>query len=127
MSLLSMLKHSHKRRMRTAIRCYPHSRPSTLAAALVGAFLSMATTAPAQQSTTIGNLPFALICSKEDVTVIGYLSRVNADGSAVYMTTTNIVVAVSAEGMVNNRAEGTCAGKSLDELRDSGQTRAFPE
>ena len=91
------------------------------------AILSMATTATAQQSTTIGDLPLALICAKEDVTVIGYLARVNADGSALYMTTTNIVVAVSPEGVVDNRAEGTCAGKSLDELRASGQTRAFPE
>ena len=125
MSLSSMLKHSQKSYVRTAIRCYPHPRPSVLAATLMFAILSMATTATAQQSTTIGDLPLALICAKEDVTVIGYLARVNADGSAVYMTTTNIVVAVSPEGVVDNRAEGTCAGKSMDELRESGQTRAF--
>lgn len=113
--------------MQTANMCHPNPRHPTLVATLVFAVFSLATTVTAQHHTTIGDLPLALICAKGDVTVIGYLASINADGSAVYLTPANIVVAVSPEGVVDNRADGTCAGKSLDELRDNGQTRAFPE
>ena len=94
---------------------------------LAVAILSVGTTAGAQDDTAIGDLPQALICTKDSVTVVGYLARVNSDGSAVYMTLSNIIVEVSAAGVVGNRSDGTCAGKSLDELRDSGQAIEFPE
>ena len=86
---------------------------------------SIATEANAQQKNLIEGLPHALICTKDSVTVVGYLARVNEDGSAVYMTSSRIAVEVSSDGVVDNRADGTCAGKSLNELRDSGQTRNF--
>ena len=95
------------------------------AATLSVSVLSVATVASAQENNPIGGLPQALICTKDSVTVVGYLARINADGSAVYMTPSNIVVEVSPDGIVDNRADGTCAGKSLDELRNSGQSRDF--
>ena len=95
------------------------------AATLAVTVLSVATAASAQENNPIKGLPQALICTKDSVTVVGYLARINADGSAVYMTPSNIVVEVSSDGIVDNRADGTCAGKSLDELRDSGQARDF--
>lgn len=100
---------------------------ATFAATMAVAILNVATTASAQDNTTIGDLPHALICAKEGITVVGYLARVNANGSSVYVTPTNIIVTVSADGIVDNRSDGTCAGKSLDELRGSGQARVFPE
>ena len=98
-----------------------------VAAVLAASVISAATTASAQDSATIGSLPHALICAKEGVTVVGYLARVNADGSAIYMSPSDILVAVSAEGVVDNRSDGSCSGKTLAELRDSGQSRDFAE
>jgi hypothetical protein len=112
---------------RTSIEKIAITVRATFAATMAVAILSVATTASAQNNTTVGDLPHALICTKEGITVVGYLARVNANGSSVYMTPTNIIVAVSADGLVDNRSDGTCAGKSLDELRGSGQTRDFPE
>lgn len=109
--------------------CAQTAKPfrTPFATTLAVAILSVATTASAQDNTAIGDLPHALICAKDSVTVVGYLARVNSDGSAVYMTPSNIIVEVSAAGVVDSRSDGTCAGKSLDELRDSGQAREFPE
>ena len=95
------------------------------AATLTVIVLSVSTAVSAQENNPIAGLPQALICTKDSVTVVGYLARINADGSAVYMTPSNIVVEVSSDGTVDRRADGTCAGKSLDELRNSGQARDF--
>jgi hypothetical protein len=89
------------------------------------AVLGAATLADAQSNLSAENIPHALFCEKEGVVVIGYLARVNSDGSAVYMSPSNIVVEVSPEGVVDNRADGSCAGKSLAELRENGQVRDF--
>lgn len=97
------------------------------AATLAVTVLSVAIAASAQENNPIGGLPQALICTKDSVTVVGYLARINADGSAVYMTPSNIVVEVSPDGVVANRSDGSCAGKSLDELRNSDQAREFRE
>ena len=97
------------------------------AAVLAASVIGTATTASAQDSATIGSLPHALFCGKEGVTVVGYLARVNADGSAIYMSPSDILVEVSAKGVVDNRSGGTCSGKTLAELRDNGQARDFAE
>ena len=110
---------SSARKLRAHLAC--------VAAVLAVSAISTPTTATAQNDTTIGNLPHARICAKDGVTVVGYLTRINADGSAVYMSPSGILVEVSAEGVVDNRAGGTCSGKSLAELRDSGQAREFAD
>lgn len=122
-----MLKSPFEENAKTV--CAQTAKPfrAPFAAILAVAILSIATAANAQENNAIGNLPHALICAKDNVIVVGYLARVNTDGSAVYMTPSNIVVEVSADGVVANRSDGSCAGKSLDELRDGGQTREFRE
>ena len=127
MFLISMLKPKQMSHKGLSKGYAPRLRHPTLVATMTFAILGAATTAFAQNNSAIGNLPLALICAKEGVTAIAYLSRVNADGSAIYMTPTDIFVGVSPEGVVDNRADGTCSGKTLAQLRESGQTRAFPE
>jgi hypothetical protein len=91
------------------------------------AVIGFSTTAIAQQKDPIENLPHALICAKGEVTVIGYLTRIDADGSAVYMTLNSVFVTVSPDGTVGDRSAGTCSGKTLAELRAAGQTREFAQ
>lgn len=92
---------------------------------LVLALLSGSAMATAQENNLTGDLPHALFCGKAGFTVVGYLTRVNADGSAVYMTPTGIVMEVSADGIAGGRSEGNCSGKSMSELRANSQTRDF--
>ena len=87
--------------------------------------MGISTTAIAQEHSSIGDLPQALICAKGDVTVVGYLAKVNADGSAIYVTPNDIYVEVSPDGKVGSRSSGTCSNKTIDELRANGQTRNF--
>lgn len=92
---------------------------------IILAFLGTSSAAIAEEPADIGQLPHALICSNGGVTVVGYLTRVNGDGVSVYMTLSGITVTVSPEGKVAERSSSSCSGKSLDELRDLGQTREF--
>lgn len=126
MSLFFTYKPKQMSHRRMAKGCEPSLRHPTFLATMTFAILGASTAAIAQNSSTIGHLPLALICAKEGVTAIAYLSRVNADGSAIYMTPTDIFVAVSSAGVVDNRADGSCSGKTLAELRESGQARMFP-
>jgi hypothetical protein len=100
-------------------------RRATMGLISTFAVLCAATLADAQSNLSAANIPHALFCEKEGIIVIGYLARINSDGSAVYMSPSNIVVEVSPEGVVDNRADGSCAGKSLAELRENGQVRDF--
>ena len=101
------------------------SKYGQLAAVLTTSIFGLASMANAQESNSIKDFPHALICVKGGVTVIGYLAKVDADGSALYMTPNDIFVAVSSEGRVDNRSDGACSDKTLAELRANGQTREF--
>ena len=72
--------------------------------------------------------PSAVICNVGNGTqVIGYLSRVRKDGTAIYRAG-DIVAVIDADGIVEHshlRQEGDCAGKSVEELRAAGQTVEF--
>ena len=73
-------------------------------------------------------LPAALLCSVSDQTVIVYLSRFNADGSAQYSSLSGGAVVVNSEGVVEPAATmnpGSCAGRTVQELREAGETREF--
>lgn len=99
--------------------------PIVSTAVLVMTLVGVTTSAIAQDHNPIGDLPQALICTSDDITAIGYLTRVNADGSAIYMAPNDIFVTVASDGRVGNRGSGTCSGKTIDELRAIGLTRDF--
>lgn len=98
---------------------------------LCGAML--ATIPLVAQAVEVNDLPFALICeSQNGVTFIGYLSRVNTDGTAVYGTVLGQGFAQVDESGVVQVSElsiggGICDGSTIDELRAAGLTRDFPE
>ncbi len=71
------------------------------------------------------DLPFAIACTDAGVRSYAYLARVEADGTAVYMTPTSIALTVAHDGPVEASGDshilGDCAGHTLAELRDAGQ------
>ena len=74
----------------------------------------------------LAGLPIALVCQGPGGnTIVGYLAGYKPDGSALYRSLGNLAVTVDANGLVEtsvDRAEGDCAGKTIDELRASGRT-----
>jgi hypothetical protein len=95
-----------------------------------GVLLTFATGAVAQ--TVPPNLPAAIICyaQADQSWRVGYLSRINKNGDASYMTPNGRLSAmVNAKGVVaapTNRPAGVdCYGKTLDELRSNSRVLEF--
>ncbi|MEH6836546.1 MULTISPECIES: hypothetical protein [Falsihalocynthiibacter] len=101
------------------------SKLGSLFAVLAVSSLGLTSVANGQEGPKIGDLPQALICDKAGITVVGYLAKVDAEGTAFYMTPNDIFVTVSSSGRVDNRSDGSCSDKTLAELRANGQTREF--
>ncbi len=86
----------------------------------------------ASAQTVPSNMPAAILCyAKADQSWrVGYLSRVNKNGEAMYAGASGALSAtVDAKGIVvapSNRPAGLdCFGKSLEELRASGRLMDF--
>jgi hypothetical protein len=109
------------------------SHMSKLALAVTAAIsmlVSLATRAVAQALPP--NVPAAVICyaQADQSWRVGYLSRINKNGDAVYVTPDGRLSAtLNAKGVVaapTNRPAGLdCYGKTLDELRPGGRIMEF--
>ncbi len=94
------------------------------AALLIGAIGSSRTEA-ADQNIMV---PQMIICGLNGVKHFAYLDRIDADGTAIYMTPSGKFATVSEGGVVTRGGQavlGSCAGKTLEDLRTAGQTRSF--
>ena len=97
--------------------------------AVPGAMLALATATAAQ--TFPPNLPMAITCYdlKAQSWRIAYLSRVTANGDALYEGPGRLTVTVNAKGVVvtptNRPAILDCFGKTVDELRAMGRVMDF--
>jgi hypothetical protein len=96
----------------------------------LGVLLALATGAVAQAVPP--NLPAAIMCyaPADQSWRVGYLSRVNKNGEAIYTTSDGRLSAtIDAKGVVaapTNRPAGVdCYGKTLDELRSNGRVLEF--
>ena len=97
---------------------------ATCAALLIGAIGSSRAEA-AEQNITV---PQVIICELKGVRHFAYLDRIDADGAATYLSHSGRFVTVSEGGVVTPGGQavpGSCAGKTLEELRAAGQTRSF--
>ena len=96
----------------------------TCAALLIGAIGS----SRAEAADQIITIPQMLICGLNGVRHFGYLDRIDADGTAIYMTPSGKFATVTEGGVVIRGVQavpGSCSGKTLEELRAAGQTRSF--
>ncbi len=96
----------------------------TCAALLIGAIGSSRTEA-ADQNITV---PQVIICGMNGVRNFAYLDRIDADGTAIYMTPSGKFATVTEGGVVTRGGQavlGSCSGKTLEDLRAAGQTISF--
>jgi hypothetical protein len=96
----------------------------------LGVLLALATGAVAQAVPP--NLPAAIMCyaPADQSWRVGYLSRVNKNGEAIYTTPDGRLSAtINAKSVVaaptNRPASVDCYGKTLDELRSNGRVLEF--
>src|SRR4029079_6392933 len=70
------------------------------------------------------DFPFLVHCELSGVDRASYLSRIDADGVAVYLTPDNQAGTITIKGKaepVGGDWAGTCSGKTLEQLRSTGQ------
>ena len=75
-------------------------------------------------------LPAAIVCSIAGKQNFAFLTVIETDGTARYMTLTGTFAEVTPDKVVKRtqaQATGDCAGKTISELRNSGQTREFAQ
>ncbi|MBL0374751.1 hypothetical protein JJB09_22305 [Rhizobium sp. KVB221] len=73
----------------------------------------------------IDDFPLAIQCEYKDIVHVYYLSRLRPDGTATYITPDRLGGTISIDGVANamgGTGEGSCLGKTLKQLRESGQT-----
>src|SRR5262245_13324106 len=101
-------------------------RQSLFAAAIIGLVVSAtfaaATTAKAE---IFEGYPDAIICRLADVQAVHYIGSVNKDGSAIYMTMANRNATVTPDHVFHCPGAQDCDGKTLEQLKQAGQTRVF--
>jgi hypothetical protein len=96
--------------------------------AVVIAPMLLSFTTIVQAQTAPPNLPAAIMCyaAADQSWRIGYLYKINNDGSAIYMAPNgNLAATLDAKGVLlepKDRPAGLdCYGKTLDELRSNGR------
>jgi hypothetical protein len=82
---------------------------------------------PTYAETIFEKWPIVIACERGQTTIVGYLSIVKEDGSAIYRTTgARRSIVVTANGKIQKTAgasEGlSCVGRSIEELREKGKT-----
>ncbi|OCP02464.1 MULTISPECIES: hypothetical protein [unclassified Ensifer] len=104
--------------------------PRTLTRIL--AVLLVASAAPAlcaqalAQNSIFDQFPIVVACEYKGTHHAFYLSKVTADGTATYMASDNFAGTITLTGeakAVGAEEGGTCLGKTIEELRASGQAR----
>lgn len=73
-------------------------------------------------------LPAVLLCTVSGKQHYAYLSVTEVDGTARYMTLSGAFAELDPDGVVRrpqHSPAGDCAGRTVSDLRSSGQTREF--
>ena len=76
--------------------------------------------------------PIAITCDRGERALVGYLSAVKEDGSAIYQTLgARHSVSVTSDGIIEkspSMSEGlSCVGQSISDLRKEGKTFDVPQ
>ena len=76
------------------------------------------------QDLSFKDFPYLVYCEFQDVDRAYYFSKLGADGIAIYLTPDRQAGTITIDGVarrIGGEQTGTCANKTLDELKSSGQ------
>jgi hypothetical protein len=83
------------------------------------------------QDLSFRDFPYLVYCEMEGVDRAFYFSRLGADGVAIYLTPDNQAGTITIDGVARRvgggEQTGSCADRTIDELRSSGQTYDLPK
>jgi hypothetical protein len=104
-----------------------HFEPNTQSA---GAILGLVATALISASTTghaeiFEGFPDAIVCRLAHIQAVHYIAFLKDDGSAIYMTLANRNATVTPDHVFHRPGAQDCDGKTLEQLKQSGQTRVL--
>lgn len=104
-----------------------YSIGSTLAA--FGIVLPLSVVQASAQETDLKSFPLAIICESSGIPHVFYLSKLQKDGVAVYLRPDGVVGMITLTGTATvvggDEERGSCGGKTLEEIREAGQTVEF--
>jgi hypothetical protein len=101
-----------------------HIAAATLALIFGSPPISPALGEPTYAQNPLADFPLVVVCKTRDTYHIFQLSRVTKDGTATYVASERIAGTITLNGRakaVGNKLGGDCLGKTLEELRASGQ------
>jgi hypothetical protein len=108
----------------------PDIKESSMSAGILILLALVASPGPSLAEEAKVTYPLVIICKNNGVSHFAYLNRIDAEGTATYMTPNGQFATVSAGGVIARAGvpvEGSCAGKTLEELRTAGQTLSIKE
>jgi hypothetical protein len=76
------------------------------------------------------DFPYVIYCESEGIAHAFYFSKLDADGVATYLTPDRQAGIITIDGVgkrVGGEQSGTCADKTLDDLRSSRQAYDLPK
>ncbi|WP_436643996.1 hypothetical protein [Microbaculum sp. FT89] len=79
---------------------------------------------PSAQDVTFADFPVVIYCEFEGVHRAYYFARVGPDGHAIYISPDRQAGTITVDGVavrIGGERSGSCAGKTLEDLRGSGQ------
>ncbi|WP_244480452.1 hypothetical protein [Rhizobium sp. Root1220] len=94
---------------------------------LIGASVALqlsAVASPRAAEDKFADFPFVISCEYKGMFHAFYLSRITPDGLATYVASERLAGTISLDGhakAVGGSNGGNCLGKTLDQLRASGQ------
>ena len=98
-------------------------RRSAFAILSLGGFMAVHGAEAADAS--FSDFPFLVHCELNYIDRAYYLSKVDSDGAAVYITPENQAGTITISGTakpIGGEWAGSCSGKTLEQLRSAGQT-----
>lgn len=102
----------------------PVKTAAAMRSLILGFLLALAFTGAAEAQDPLADFPFIIVCKTKDTYHVFQLSRVTQDGVATYAAAERIAGTITVNGRakaVGSEESGNCLGKTLDELRASGQ------
>lgn len=82
------------------------------------------------QDVSFKDFPYLIYCESQGVDHAFYFARLRADGVAVYLTPDRQAGMITVDGIghrVGGEQTGSCADKTIDDLRSSGQAYDLPK
>ncbi|MCB5204094.1 hypothetical protein LH464_16625 [Neorhizobium sp. T786] len=97
---------------------------------ITAASLQLFPTAPVlAQDNPFSQFPIVIACKFKDTYHAYYFSRIGPDGVATYVASDRIAGTISIKGRaaaIGSDGGGNCEGRTLQELRESGQAHDLP-